>query len=268
MTGALGDPDHRPASLEQGARSRQLPTLGGWIGPDRRSSCTGQPLGWARRENIVEVRRLAMARLLLLALVALTGCGATASTAPRRSSASSRTTVALTEPAPESTTSTSSPAMKALPTCQSSQLHLVSNPAGWHANEAASGQFTETFTFTNISSEDCNLGGWPGLEALVGGVPQPTKAIRVRQGGPTGSPWTTVTLVVGGAASFGIYGQDFDVVSDKPCPAVTSGFLVIPPDDTTQTVVAAPEPDCGSFFVAPVIAGKLDRSAWSTVVSG
>jgi hypothetical protein len=42
---------------------------------------------------------------------------------------------------------------------QPSQLHLASDPEGWNANLAASGQFVETFTFTNSSSTDCNLGG-------------------------------------------------------------------------------------------------------------
>jgi len=171
-------------------------------------------------------------------------------------------------PTVQTTTSTTSPLAKALPTCQPSQLHLVSDPAGWHANQAAGGQFSETFTFTNISSRDCGLGGWPGLQAVVAGVPRSSSAIRVRQGGPSGPPWVAVTLVPGAAASFDIYGQDFDAAASKPCPAVTSGFVVVPPDDTAQMFVAAPEPDCGSFYVAPVIAGNVDRSAWSTEVPG
>jgi len=176
-----------------------------------------------------------------------------------------------TEPTTEPTTSTALPAVQALPTCRPAQLRLVSDPGGWHAHQAASGEFIETFTFTNISSTGCNLGGWPGLQAVVSGVSQPTKAIRVRQdglSGPSGPPWVAATLIAGGAASFDIYGQDFDAAHNKPCPAVTSDFLVIPPDDTTQMSVVAPEPDCGSFYVAPIIAGTVDRWAWSTVVSG
>lgn len=146
---------------------------------------------------------------------------------------------------------------------------LASDPAGWNAGEAGLGQFTETFTFTNTSHMTCELGGWPGLQAMVDGIAQPTTAPRVRQNSPSAPAWSPVTLAPGATAAFDVYGQDFDAASNRACGQTTSGFLVIPPGGTTQMIVTAAEPDCSStFYVAPVIAGSVDRLAWSTVVSG
>lgn len=121
--------------------------------------------------------------------------------------------------------------------------------------------FTETFTFTNISQVTCELGGWPGIQAMVDGVAQPGPALWVTQNGPPVPAWTPVTLPPGATAAFNIYGADWEALQDSGCPQVTSGFLVIPPDDTSQMAVTAVEPDCGQFYVAPVIAGSVDRMA-------
>ncbi len=157
---------------------------------------------------------------------------------------------------------------KAAARCLPAQLHLSSDHSGWHANLAGLGQFVETFTVTNVSSTDCSLGGWPSLQAVVAGQAETVKTVRVRQGGPGAKTWSMLTLQPGGTASFDIYGADWDVVKNRSCPTTTSGFLVTLPGEPTAVSVTAPEPDCGSFYVAPLIAGSADHQAWSSVVPG
>ena len=66
----------------------------------------------------------------------------------------------------------------------------------------------------------------------------------------------------------GVYGEDFDAANNEPCAQTTSGFLVIPPNNTREMSVAVPQQDCGNRIeVAPVIAGGTDDLAWSTVVN-
>jgi hypothetical protein len=146
-------------------------------------------------------------------------------------------------------------------TCEPSQLHLASDRSGWHANYGAAGQFTEAFTFSNVSQTTCDLDGWPVLQAMVDGIPQPTRTTMVWQNARP----SRVTLGPRATASFDIYGEDWDPVGQgRACGQTTSGFLVTPPNDIGRMVVAAAEPDCGSLFlVAPVIPGSVDLMPWS-----
>ncbi len=120
----------------------------------------------------------------------------------------------------------------------------------------AGGQFLQTFTFRNRSDRTCRLRGWPRLNA---------RTRRVRQGGPKTPASLTVFLGAGGAASFDVYGEDWNHVADKPCPK-TRVVLVTPPGATSALRVKVKLPNCGPYYVAPVIAGTKDRTAWSTVV--
>ena len=157
---------------------------------------------------------------------------------------------------------------KETPRCLPAQLHLSSDHSGWHANLAGMGQFVETFTVTNVSSTDCSLGGWPSLQAVVAGKAETVKTVRVRQGGPRAKIWSMLSLQPGRTASFDIYGADWNAIKNRSCPATTSGFLITLPGEPTAVSVTAPEPDCGSFYVAPLIAGSSDHQAWSSVVAG
>ena len=161
------------------------------------------------------------------------------------------------------TTTTGQSALGSWATCQTDQLRLATTAVGY-----ASGQFTRTLVFENISNTTCELAGWPGVQSVVAGRPQPTTAIRVRQNSPPDPAWTSVAVPPGQMASFDIYGEDFDAAANQPCAQTTSGFLVIPPNDTQQMAVAVTQQDCGNrFYVAPVVAGGTDNLSWSTVVS-
>jgi len=152
------------------------------------------------------------------------------------------------------------------PRCTSSQLSLISDRGGWHANYAAMGQFRETLTFSNVSRNACQLSGWPRVQAVVNGAVQPTPMTLVRQSGPSSKASSPVRLAPGKTASFDIYGGDWNPVQNKACPQTTTGLLVSPPGDSTSLAVAVEEPDCGGFYVAPLIAGSSDRESWSSTV--
>jgi hypothetical protein len=147
------------------------------------------------------------------------------------------------------------------PICRAQQLHI----SGRFLGEAAQ-QFTVTFTFANASQRSCELTGWPtvGLQA-ASGKPAAFRTERVIQG-VSSSSVRPVALPAGGAASFDIYGADFNTAADRACPATTSVILVTPPGSQTAFRASMHVPDCGRFFVAPIIRGRSDRESWSRIV--
>ena len=147
--------------------------------------------------------------------------------------------------------------------CTSSQLSLKSDHGGWHANDAAAGQFTETLTFTNVSRSTCQLSGWPRVQTVINGALQPTPMTLVRQNAPSSKASSPVRLAPGKTASFDIYGGDWNPVQNKACPQTMTGLMVTPPADSASLAVAVEEPDCGGFYVSPLIAGSSDRESWS-----
>ena len=66
-------------------------------------------------------------------------------------------------------------------------------------------------------------------------------------------------------ASFDVFGADFDAARDVACPK-TAAAAIAPPHDASRIVVRLRIPDCGAFYVAPVVAGSTDRDSWSMVV--
>ncbi|HUZ41251.1 MAG TPA: DUF4232 domain-containing protein [Acidimicrobiales bacterium] len=168
---------------------------------------------------------------------------------------------------PKTATSSNLRAAASAPRCSLSQLSLISDHGGWHANYAAGGQFTETLTFTNVSRSACQLSGWPRVQAVGNGALQATPMTMVYQSGPPSSKASgPVHLAPGKTASFDIYGGDWNPVQNKACPQTTSGLLVSPPGDSARLAVAVEEPDCGGFYVSPLIAGSSDRESWSFTV--
>ena len=155
----------------------------------------------------------------------------------------------------------------AVPDCQIPQLALISDPAGWHGNESASNQFRDTLTFTNVSSTSCELSGWPHVQAVIGGIAQPTLNQRVRQSAPPAPASSPIALNPRSTASFNVYGEDFDVVNQRTCPE-TSDLIVAPPSGLGELTVVAELPDCrNSYYVSPLIPGSIDKLAWGQEVS-
>jgi hypothetical protein len=143
--------------------------------------------------------------------------------------------------------------------CQASGLALKVGRYG-----EAGGQFIQTFTFTNVSGIACRLGGWPGFRVMdASSRPVPTQ--RVRQNAPGRPAWRTVQLSAHRTASFDVYGADFDVARNVACPKTSSASIAVP-DDTAEMSVRVRIPNCGRFLIAPLLAGSIDRAAWSSVV--
>ena len=151
--------------------------------------------------------------------------------------------------------------LRAVGGCHSAQLRLAATFYG-----RAGGQFTQTFTFTNISPRVCRMEGWPSLSIEVSSHrPVPIRARRVVQGPLGAKPYASVLLRPHSAASFDVYGADWDSRQNRSCPR-TSAVLVTPPGSTAVLPVRVRIPDCpGSFDIAPVIAGRSDGQSWSTV---
>jgi hypothetical protein len=141
-----------------------------------------------------------------------------------------------------------------VPTCRTAQLSLRAVLYG-----EASQQFTQTLTFTNDSSRACALAGWPTLQLVA---PVDTRTQRVITGAPNKRPYSTVLLRPTGAASFNVYGADFDAEKERAC-ARSSAMLVNPPGDSRPRVVRVRLPDCGLYYIAPLVAGKTDHAAWT-----
>jgi hypothetical protein len=146
-------------------------------------------------------------------------------------------------------------------TCVPSQLRLAATFYG-----AAAGQFIETLTFTNASHRSCAMSGWPRVEvedAARQPVSMPVQ--RVVQGSPTARPYRSLTVRPRQAASFDIFGPDFDARSGRSCPS-TSALRVTPPGARRSLPVDVKLPLCRlGYYVSPLIGGRSDHLAWTYV---
>ena len=143
--------------------------------------------------------------------------------------------------------------------CQAGQLRLSASFYG-----EAGGQFTQTLTFTNTGARACSLEGWPSLHVTDrAGRSKPASVIEVVQGHPSSRPFQTVVLHAGGAASFDVFGADWNALANRACPKTSA--LLVAASDVWPLRVAVALPHCGPFYVAPLILGRTDRDAWSTV---
>jgi hypothetical protein len=150
--------------------------------------------------------------------------------------------------------------MDGLATCQATELSLA---AGFHG--AAAGQFTQTFSVTNVSRTVCALNGWPALNwESVAGRRVRMRSLRVVQGAPRARPFKTVVLEPRGVASFDIYGEDSNHVAGARCPN-TDAVSITPPGSHGSLSVSVTLPVCGRLYIAPLIAGRTDRLSWSVV---
>jgi hypothetical protein len=147
--------------------------------------------------------------------------------------------------------SASSGSTRSAPLCHARQLQLFAGYQG-----AGLGSFTQTFTFVNASRRPCRLSGWPTLEL--------GRSRRVVQDPPPARAFRTVALAPRGAASFDVYGADWNHAANRACP-VTGTVRIAPPGDRSTLSVHVKMPSCGLYYVAPLIPGRTDRRAWSVV---
>lgn len=146
-----------------------------------------------------------------------------------------------------------------LPTCAATQLRLRAGLYG-----EAGGQFMQTFTATNSGARSCRVAGWPNIQTTSpSGRNEAAPSIRVVQGRPSSHPFVTVTIKPGGAASFDLFGADWDALANRACPKTHALAISLPGVRPLPVTVALPF--CGPFYVAPLVAGKSDRESWSGV---
>jgi hypothetical protein len=145
--------------------------------------------------------------------------------------------------------------------CQPSQLQLAASFYG-----AAGGQFIQTLTFMNMSRRACGMAGWPSLEIEVASHRLVSvRARRVVQGQLGARPFASVLLRPRGAASFDVYGADWDFARNRSCPPATAALVTLPGGGAALSV-GVRFPNCpGGFLIAPLIAGRTDHHSWSFV---
>jgi Protein of unknown function (DUF4232) len=154
-----------------------------------------------------------------------------------------------------STLATSAAAARIPPRCSPARLRLAATFYG-----EAGGQFVQTLTFTNVGTHTCRLAGWPRLEGPA--------ARRVVQGNPAARPFRSVLVRPRGAASFDVFGADWDVLRNQACPTLARLTVALPSGARTWRV-AVRLPRCpAGFLVAPLVAGRTDRASWSVVWHG
>jgi hypothetical protein len=143
--------------------------------------------------------------------------------------------------------------------CRAGELRLSASFYG-----EAGGQFIQTFTFTNTGSATCSLQGWPRLQLTDrSGRSSPARSIEVVQGGPGSRPFRTVLLHSQGAASFDVFGADWNAAANRACPKTFA--LLVAASGVAPLPVRVALPYCSPFYVAPLISGRTDRDSWSTV---
>ena len=188
---------------------------------------------------IAEAKRRARWRRLLI--VGVIAAGAVAAVVVIRDSAGSR------------------PAVVAAPTCRSAQLRISGQPWG-----AAAGTMYEPVTLTNASGSACSVAGWPAVRRLgADGREIPVRLERWVYRLRGAAPYFVLRLAPGRAATFEIFGEDWNHRLDQPCrealtiQVMTRGrgrWLSLParPADRGRGI-----PACRSWLLGPLVPGKV-----------
>jgi len=153
----------------------------------------------------------------------------------------------------------------ATPECTAADLRITVSP-GYGANDTAGGHAELALWFTNVGARGCFMRGYPGVE-----VSRPGGALNAQRElpGDAGQAASQVTIPPGGTASAWLGWEFFPrdgsgTVTTEDCPGYhATRLLVTVPDQTTSTVLAAPNaetPVCWEFVVDPVVLGA---AGWS-----
>lgn len=144
-----------------------------------------------------------------------------------------------------------------LPRCQSGQLRL-SAPKMWGA---AAGSLIEDLTLTNSSGTTCSVEGWPTVRRFNGAgqvIPVQLGRWVYTLSGP--APFRVVSLPPGSAATFPIFGQDWNHAADRACP--NARRIQVRPGGGGWLSVARKIPACQAWDVGPLVPGHV--APWPT----
>ena len=145
-----------------------------------------------------------------------------------------------------------------LPRCTSGQLR-ISAPKGWGV---AAGSLIEDLTLTNTSGVSCSVAGWPTVRRLDrAGHLIPVALSRWVYQETGAAPFRVLRLQPRDAATFPIFGQDWNHAVDRACPnarviqirlGVRGGWLSV-----ERSI-----PACQAWDLGPLVRGRL--APWPT----
>jgi hypothetical protein len=145
------------------------------------------------------------------------------------------------------------------PNCTTAQLHVSAGKVG-----AATGHSGFPLLFTNTSSRECQLSGYPGVAGLDGDGRQVTQAQREPSGfigglpSYSGGPLPAIGLSSGDTASALVEGDDVPPTDVAPCSPFTA-VLVTPPNAVQSVRLDVGVPGCSDLQIHPVVLGTTGQ---------
>jgi hypothetical protein len=145
------------------------------------------------------------------------------------------------------------------PSCTTEELHVSAGKVG-----AATGHSGFPLFFTNTSSQECQLSGYPGVAGLDGDGRQVVQAQRVPSGflgglpGYSGGPLPAIGLSSGETASALVEGDDAPPNGAAACSAFVA-VLVTPPNAVHSVRVDVGVPGCSDLQVHPIVLGTTGQ---------
>ncbi len=145
------------------------------------------------------------------------------------------------------------------PNCTTAQLHVSAGKVG-----AATGHSGFPLLFSNKSSQECRLSGYPGVTLLDADGRQVMQAQREPSGFIGGlpsyssGPLPAIGLASGETASALVEGDDVAPGGVAPCGPF-GAILVTPPNATQSVRIDVGVPGCSDFQVHPVVLGTTGQ---------
>src|ERR1035441_7076827 len=201
--------------------------------------------------------RVRVVMLILLAAVALAGCGGSATSVATRTVAGSATnaTGTATTPSPTASstpTTTTSPTLSRPGACVATDLAL-----SFLGGQGATGHGELGFLLRNTTAAGCRTYGYPGVQFLDrSGAPLPTASTRTTHDFFGSTPVAALVVAPGASVSFRL-GVTHGASSSAGC-TTAYGLQVIAPDDTATPPPSHPHGayECGTATVSPLRPGN------------
>ena len=143
--------------------------------------------------------------------------------------------------------------------CTTAQLHVSAGKVG-----AATGHSGFPLLFSNKTSQECRLSGYPGVALLYENGRPVIQAQREPSGfigglpSYSGGPLPAIGLASGETASALVEGDDVPPSGVAPCGQFTA-VLVTPPNATQSVRVDVGVPGCSDLQVHPVVLGSTGQ---------
>jgi hypothetical protein len=197
----------------------------------------------------------AAAALACFAALAVAGCSSSSSSSTPTAPASSSTPAVSTSPpvAVPSTPPPASPAGISAPACPNGSLKVTQGLGQGYA-----GGVYEVIDFTNTSSSECTLYGYPGV-SLVSGPPYVQIGLAAKR--TTTTPVKVITLAPGDTANALLQIVDALNFPTATCsPAAATDLQIYPPDQTVAVYLPNQSEACAepvqTTFIGAVSAGS------------